>query len=72
MVKHRLQVSHDQDSIQLFWQRCQTMPRSAPPIQFSHPFDATALAELRWYLEDYLMKLREKLLSMKNSSEENI
>lgn len=29
-------------------------PRSAPAITFTHPFDKQALADLRWYLEEYL------------------
>lgn len=54
MAKNRFQISHEGDLIQLFWQRGQTTPRSAPSVRFEHPFDAEALAELRWYLEEYL------------------
>lgn len=54
MTKNWLQIRHDRDSIQLVWQRGQSIPRSAPSIPFDHPFDTETLAELRWYLEDYL------------------
>lgn len=54
MAKNHLVVNHIEDSIQLFWQRGQNMPRSAPPISFENPFDQKALEDLRWYLEQYL------------------
>lgn len=54
MVKNRLLVNHSKNTIQLFWQRDQSVPRSAPAVDFHHPFSEEALAELRWYLEDYL------------------
>jgi hypothetical protein len=54
MARNCLLINHEGDSIQLFWQRGQTNPRSAPAITFTHPFDKQALADLRWYLEEYL------------------
>lgn len=54
MAKNRLLVSHEGSSIQLFRQRGQSVPRSAPSVTFQHPFDTEALTELRWYLEEYL------------------
>jgi tetratricopeptide (TPR) repeat protein len=54
MAKNRLLVNHKRDSIQLSWQTGQAAPRVAPVIPFEHPFDTQALAELRWYLEEYL------------------
>src|ERR671933_2198278 len=54
MAENRLLVNHDQDSIQLSWQTGQAPPRFAPAVPFEHPFDTQALAELRWYLEQYL------------------
>jgi tetratricopeptide (TPR) repeat protein len=54
MAHHRLLVSHDGASICLGWQRGDGAPRFAPTVVFEHPFDAKALAELRWYLEEYL------------------
>ncbi|NJM63113.1 MAG: tetratricopeptide repeat protein [Oscillatoriales cyanobacterium RU_3_3] len=54
MVKNSLRINHAGDSIQLFWQRGNSMPRSAPPVTFEHPFDSKALDDLRWYLEEYL------------------
>ena len=54
MARNCLRINHEGDSIQLSWQRGQSMPRSAPSVAFSHPFDEETLAELRWYLEEYL------------------
>jgi tetratricopeptide (TPR) repeat protein len=54
MVKNSLRINHAGDSIQLFWQRGHSAPRSAPAVAFEHPFDSKALADLRWYLEEYL------------------
>jgi tetratricopeptide (TPR) repeat protein len=54
MAQNRLLVNHEQDSIQLSWQTGQAAPRFAPAVPFEHPFDTQALAELRWYLEEYL------------------
>jgi tetratricopeptide (TPR) repeat protein len=54
MAENRLLVNHEQDSIQLSWQTGQAPPRFAPAVPFEHPFDTQALAELRWYLEEYL------------------
>src|SRR6476661_2341409 len=54
MAENSLRINHVDDSIQLFWQRGKSMPRSAPPVTFEHPFDSKVLADLRWYLEEYL------------------
>ncbi len=54
MAENSLRINHDTDSIQLFWQRGHSAPRSAPPVIFEHPFDSKALDDLRWYLEEYL------------------
>ncbi len=54
MVLHRLSISHDGASIRLGWQRENSAPRFATETTFEHPFDVKALAELRWYLEEYL------------------
>ncbi len=54
MAQNSLRINHDTDSIQLSWQRGNSMPRSAPPVTFEHPFDSKVLADLRWYLEEYL------------------
>ena len=54
MAQNSLRINHDADSIQLSWQRGNSMPRPAPPVIFEHPFDSKVLADLRWYLEEYL------------------
>ncbi|HEY9707957.1 MAG TPA: CHAT domain-containing protein, partial [Oculatellaceae cyanobacterium] len=54
MARNCLRINHEGDSIQLFWQRGQSNPRHAPSVTFTHPFDKQALADLRWYLEEYL------------------
>ena len=54
MAQNSLRINHDADSIQLFWQRGNSIPRSAPAVTFEHPFDSKVLADLRWYLEEYL------------------
>jgi tetratricopeptide (TPR) repeat protein len=54
MALHRLLISHDGASIRLGWQRENSAPRFATETTFEHPFDVKALAELRWYLEEYL------------------
>ncbi|NES19853.1 MAG: tetratricopeptide repeat protein [Symploca sp. SIO3E6] len=54
MARNCLRINHEGDSIQLSWQRGQSMPRTAPSVAFTHPFDKEILAELRWYLEEYL------------------
>jgi tetratricopeptide (TPR) repeat protein len=54
MAENSLRINHVDDSIQLFWQRGNSMPRSAPAVTFEHPFDSKVLADLRWYLEEYL------------------
>ena len=54
MAENSLRINHDADSIQLSWQRGHSMPRSAPAVTFEHPFDSKTLADLRWYLEEYL------------------
>ena len=54
MRRNCLRINHEGDSIQLSWQRGQANPRPAPSVTFTHPFDEQALADLRWYLEEYL------------------
>lgn len=54
MAENSLRINHVDDSIQLFWQRGNSMARSAPTVTFKHPFDSKVLADLRWYLEEYL------------------
>lgn len=54
MAENSLRINHDADSIRLSWQRGNSMPRSADPVTFEHPFDSKVLADLRWYLEEYL------------------
>jgi tetratricopeptide (TPR) repeat protein len=54
MAKNCLRINHEGDSIQLSWQRGHSNPRPAPSVTFTHPFDKQALADLRWYLEEYL------------------
>ncbi|HBE32391.1 MAG TPA: hypothetical protein DD990_13940, partial [Cyanobacteria bacterium UBA11368] len=54
MAINWLRVNHVANTIQLSWQRGQSMPRSAPATTFQHPFDQQALIDLRWYLEQYL------------------
>ncbi|MBU7586503.1 MAG: CHAT domain-containing protein [Nostoc sp. TH1S01] len=54
MAQNWLRITHQDDKIQLSWQREQSVPRSAPPVTFEHPFDEQTLTELRWYLEEYL------------------
>ncbi|MBE9162974.1 tetratricopeptide repeat protein [Tychonema sp. LEGE 06208] len=54
MAENSLRINHDTDCIQLFWQRGNSAPRTAPPVTFEHPFDSKVLADLRWYLEEYL------------------
>ncbi|MBD1808994.1 tetratricopeptide repeat protein [Microcoleus sp. FACHB-SPT15] len=54
MARNCLRINHEGDSIQLSWQRGQSNPRPAPSVTFTHPFDEQALADLRWYLEEYL------------------
>lgn len=54
MARNWLRINHEGDAIQLSWQRGQSNPRPAPSVRFTHPFDEQALADLRWYLEEYL------------------
>lgn len=54
MARNCLRINHEGDAIQLSWQRGQANPRPAPSVTFTHPFDEQALADLRWYLEEYL------------------
>ncbi|NJK74887.1 MAG: CHAT domain-containing protein [Microcoleus sp. SU_5_6] len=54
MAENYLRINHLGDSIQLSWQRGNSMPRLAPSVTFEHPFDSKVLADLRWYLEEYL------------------
>ena len=54
MTPNLLRITHQDDKIQLSWQRGQSAPRSTPPITFEHPFDKETLTSLRWYLEEFL------------------
>ncbi|MEH2371174.1 tetratricopeptide repeat protein [Nostoc sp.] len=54
MVQNWLRITHQDDKIQLSWQRGYESPRLAPEVPFQQPFDEDNAAELRWYLEDYL------------------
>lgn len=54
MIHNRLLVSLNGDRLQLSWQRGQEYPRQAPEVDFNHPFEPQVLADLRWYLEQYL------------------
>ncbi len=54
MAKNCLRITHQEQTIQLSWQRGQAAPRFAHPVAFEHPFDKQALRDLRWYLEEYL------------------
>ena len=62
MARNCLRINHEGDSIQLSWQRGQSNPRPAPAVAFEHPFknqpdkkpEEQPLAQLRWYLEEYL------------------
>lgn len=51
---NRLTVNHTNKQIQLLWQRGNSVKRTNKPVDFSHPFNAEVLAEIRWYLEEYL------------------
>jgi tetratricopeptide (TPR) repeat protein len=54
MVQNRLRITHQDDKIQLSWQRGYESLRLAPEVPFQQPFDEDNAADLRWYLEDYL------------------
>jgi hypothetical protein len=54
MAKNRLVITHESNRIRLSWQRGQEALRFAPSVPFQHPFDEEALADLRWYLEEFL------------------
>lgn len=54
MARNWLRITHQDDKIQLSWQRGLSAPRSAPPVLFEHPFDEETLTDLRWYLEKFL------------------
>ncbi len=54
MAQNWLRITHQDDKIQLSWQRGLSAPRSAPPVTFEHPFDEETLTDLRWYLEKFL------------------
>ncbi|MBE9127012.1 MULTISPECIES: hypothetical protein [unclassified Coleofasciculus] len=62
MARNWLRINHEGYAIGLSWQRGQSNPRLAPAVKFEHPFqeqvgkkpDEQPLAQLRWYLEDYL------------------
>jgi hypothetical protein len=53
-MMNRLTIQHTENRVQLLWQKGNSIPRYAEPVPFSHPFDNEALAEIRWYLEEYL------------------
>jgi tetratricopeptide (TPR) repeat protein len=54
MAQNWLRITHQDDKIQLSWQRGYENPRLASEVAFQQPFDEENAAELRWYLEDYL------------------
>ncbi|WP_334855475.1 tetratricopeptide repeat protein, partial [Nostoc sp.] len=54
MAQNWLRITHQDDKIQLSWQRGYESPRFASEVAFQQPFDKENAAELRWYLEDYL------------------
>ncbi|ACC79257.1 tetratricopeptide repeat protein [Nostoc punctiforme] len=54
MAQNWLRITHQNDKIQLSWQRGYENPRFASEVAFQQPFDKENAAELRWYLEDYL------------------
>ncbi|MEH2261125.1 tetratricopeptide repeat protein [Nostoc sp.] len=54
MAQNWLRITHQDDKIQLSWQRGYESPRFASEVVFQQPFDEKNAAELRWYLEDYL------------------
>jgi hypothetical protein len=54
MAKNCLRITHQEDSIQLSWQRGQASPRLSHAVPFEHLFNQQALTDLRWYLEEYL------------------
>lgn len=54
MATNWLRITHQNETIQLSWQRGYENPRLAPAVPFQQPFDEENAAELRWYLEDYL------------------
>jgi tetratricopeptide (TPR) repeat protein len=54
MAQNWLRITHQDDKIQLSWQRGLSAPRFAPPVTFEHPFDEETLTNLRWYLEKFL------------------
>ncbi|QMS90216.1 tetratricopeptide repeat protein [Nostoc edaphicum CCNP1411] len=54
MAQNWLQITHQNDKIQLSWQRGYEIRRLAPEVAFQQPFNEENAAELRWYLEDYL------------------
>ncbi|MHC5734318.1 tetratricopeptide repeat protein [Nostoc sp.] len=54
MAQNWLRITHQNDKIQLSWQRGYESPRFASEVAFQQPFDEENAAELRWYLEDYL------------------
>lgn len=54
MAQNWMRITHQDDKIQLSWQRGYESPRFASEVPFQQPFDEENAAELRWYLEDYL------------------
>ncbi|QKQ74519.1 tetratricopeptide repeat protein [Nostoc sp. TCL240-02] len=54
MAQNWLRITHQDDKIQLSWQRGYESPRFASEVAFQQPFGEENAAELRWYLENYL------------------
>ncbi len=54
MAQNWLRITHQDNKIQLSWQRGLSAPRSAPSVTFEHPFNQETLTDFRWYLEKFL------------------
>src|SRR5689334_12518959 len=54
MATNRLGITHQSQTIQLFWERGYENRRIAPEVPFQQLFDQDNLTDLRWYLEEYL------------------
>lgn len=54
MTPNRLIIRHEQDQLQLSWERSKVLQGTAPIVEFQHPFSKEVLDRLRWYLEEYL------------------
>jgi tetratricopeptide (TPR) repeat protein len=54
MTKHRLRIEVKDGNVNVAWRQGNAEDRSSTSIPFAHPFDAAALTDLRWYLEEYL------------------